>query len=345
METHLVRRNIIYRECSSLLDFNHNPQIFPDAFAAIPVPDILVPQVEYRAYWDNQTVEVRLQAAHETQLDWRNYRLGWELNKASGEEGIGVLNGRTATAAVGVARIPMPRVQSAQLIPLTLQVIDTAGNIVARRSDNLLVLPSRAAQARFDGEVAVMTTAGSEAMVVRQLNYSVVDGLSPKTQVIVTDAPDRDVLDWVQNGGKMLLVNEDDHPVFWQYGHRDTSEGNWITSTSWLRPEVYPSLKIDNPLNLPLQRVMPQGSIVGLPQDDPSVQRDFLAGRMLGWVQRPNIHTVQFAYGSGTVIMTTYALLEALYFGDPDPVGVIMLNDLIDYLVSDSCKPVLRVKV
>ncbi|MBA3868163.1 MAG: hypothetical protein H0X30_03335 [Anaerolineae bacterium] len=328
-----------------MLDFNHNPQIFPDAFAAIPVPDVLVPQVEYRAYWDNQTVEVRLQATYDTQLDWRKYKLGWELNKASGEEGIGVLKGNAAIATVGVARIPMPRVQTAQLIPLTLRVIDIAGDAFAQRSDNLLVLPSRAAQARFDGEVAVMTTGGSEAVVVGQLNYSVVEALSPKTQVVVTDAPDIEMLNWVQDGGKMLFVNEDNHPVFWQYEHRDTSEGNWITSTSWLRPEVYPSLKIDNPLNLPLQRVMPQGNIVGLPQKDPSVQRDFLAGRISGWVQRPSIHTVQFAYGSGTVIMTTYALLESLYFGGPDPVGVIMLNDLIDYLVSDVCKPVLRVKV
>jgi hypothetical protein len=330
-----------------LLDFNRNSQIFSDAFAAIPTPDATVPQVESRAYWDNQTVEVRLQLPPDIQFNWGKYKLRWELNKAIGLEGIGVVKGNTAVAPVGSARVPMPRVHTTQLIPLTLRLIDEAGNELTHHSNDLLVLPTQAAQARYRGEITVTTTVGSEAAIIQQLNYAVADSLTATTQVVVTNSPDAEMLRWVQAGGKMLFVSdsENDNPVFWQIGRGVTSESNWITSTSWLRPEVYPNLKIDNPLDLPLQRVMPHGSIGGLPQDDPTVQRDFLAGRVSGWVQRPSIHTVQFAYGDGTIIMTTYALLESLRFGDPDPVGVVMLNDLIDYLVSDSCKPILRVKV
>jgi hypothetical protein len=328
-----------------LLEFNPNPQILPDAFAAIAAPDTLIPQIESRAYWDNQTVEVRLKAAHNNLLDWESYKLRWELNRVSGEEGIGAVKGSAAATLAGVARVPMPRVQTAQLIPVSLRLMDATGSELANRSDHLLVLPSHAAQARFGGEIAVLTLAGIEAAVIRQLNYSIADSLTAETQVAVTDSPDAEMLAWVASGGKMLLVSEDNVPVFWQYGHSGILDSNWITSTSWLRPEVYPNLKIDNPLNLPLQRVMPHSSIGGLPQEDPRVQRDFLAGRISGWVQRPNIHTVQFGYGDGTVIMTTYTLLESLGFGDPDPVGVVMLNDLIDYLVSDVCKPILQVKV
>jgi len=328
-----------------MLDFNRNPQIIPDAFAAIPVPDAIVLHVESRAYWDNQTVEVRLQAVHNTQLDWGKYKLRWELNRVSGVEEIGVVKESAVVAPIGSARVPMPRVQMAQLIPLTLRLIDAVGYELVNHSDDLLVLPSHAAQARYGGNLAIITLSGREGTIVSQLNYAIEDSLSNRTQVVVTDSPSEEILGWVRDGGKMLFVNESDFPVFWEYGRGGTSEGNWITSTSWLRPEVYPNLKIDNLLKLPLQRVMPRGSIGGLPQEDPTVQRDFLAGRISGWVQRPSIHTVQFRYGYGTVIMTTYTLLESLRFGEPDPVGVVMLNDLIDYLVSDSCKPTLRIKV
>ncbi len=327
-----------------MLDFNPNPQIFPDAFAAIPTPDALTPRVEARAYWDNQTVEVRLQAAHDTPFDWGKYKLRWELNKASGVEDIGCVKGNTTVASIGAVRVPMPRVQSAQVIPLSLQLMDARGIELANRSDQLLVLPSHAAQARYSGNLAVITTTGREAAIVRHLNYAVEESLTARTQVIITDSPDGEMLRWVADGGKMIFVSENDTPLLWQYRQGGTSEGNWISSTSWLRPEVYPNLKVDNPLSLAFQRVMPSGSIGGLPQADPSVQRDFLAGSISGWVQRPNIHTVQFGYGHGTVIMTTYALLESLRFGEPDPIGVVMLNDLIDYLVSDLCKPSLHIK-
>lgn len=327
-----------------MLDFNHNPQIFPDAFAAIPVPEIIVPHVESRAYWDNQTVEVQLQSAHKAELDWGKYRLRWELNKASGLEGIGVGKRHADVAPVVSARVPMPRVQTAQLIPLSLRLIDETGFELVSHSNDLLVLPSHAAQARYTGEIAVMTLVSTEAAIISHLNYAVADSLSKRTQVVVTDSPDAETLDWVRDGGKMLLVCEGENPVFWEYLRRGISESHWITSTSWLSPEVYPNLKVENPLKLPFQHVMPRGSIGGLPQEDTHTQRDFLAGRISGWVQRPNIHTVQFGYGRGTVIMTTYTLLESLRFGEPDPVGVVMLNDLIDYLVSDSCKPILQVK-
>ena len=328
-----------------MLDFNSNPQIFPDMFASIPTPDAIVPHIEARAYWDNQTIEVRLQAAHDSELDWGKYKLHWELNKASGIEGIGVGKGSALVAPVRSARVPMPRVESAQLLPLMLRLVDAAGYELTNRSNHLLVLPSCAAQARYNDNIAVITSSGHEAAIIQQLNYSVEDRLSERTQVVVTDSPDDEILAWVYSGGRLLFVNENDYAVFWQYGRTKSSEDQWITSTSWLRPDVYHNLRIDDPLSLPFQRVMPHRSIGGLPQDDPNVQRDFLAGRISGWVQRPSIHTVQFGYGRGTVITTTYTLLKSLRFGDTDPVGVVMLNDLIDYLASDACKPVLRAKV
>jgi hypothetical protein len=222
---------------------------------------------------------------------------------------------------------------------LKLSLINDKACEVISNQAHLLVLPSNAAQARFGGCLAILTDDGDEAAAIRQLNYNVETELQPDTDLLVTNCPHDASLDWVREGGRMLFISEDDYSPFWQRGRGGASDGNWIKSFSWLRPEVFPHLKLDNPLNLPLQRVMPTGSIMGLVEGDSFDNEDFLAGQISGWVQRPAIHTVQFRYGQGRVIMTTYALLESLRFGDADPVGVVMFNDLVDYLASDRCQP------
>ena len=72
----------------------------------------------------------------------------------------------------------------------------------------------------------------------------------------------------------------------------------------------------------------------------PHSSGDLLAGMVCGWVRHPAVHTVQFRYGQGRVIMTTFALEEALALAD-DAVAVALLHDLIDHLHSDACRPVL----
>jgi hypothetical protein len=83
---------------------------------------------------------------------------------------------------------------------------------------------------------------------------------------------------------------------------------------------------------------MPRGTIVGLPIEDPAVQPDLLAGMVSGWVGNPAVHTVQFRYGRGRVLMTTFRLEEAYR----DAVAVAMLHDLIEHLHSGECQPTLK---
>lgn len=322
-----------------MLEFNHNLQVFDQAFNNTHTEDGVVPMIEARAYWDNQTVEIQLHGVQETELDWSQNWLRWELNGVGGVERIAPVKMGKSEAAMGSIRIPMARVQSAQLLSLKLTLIDQTNSEITHKKADLLVLPSQAAQARYTGKVVIQTWAGSEAAIVRQLNYDVDTRLSKYTDLLITNCPDAKALKWVWEGGKMLFISEDDQSVFWPRGHGNLADGNWIKSISWLRPDVHPHLKIDNPLNLPLRRVMPTGSIMGLNSEEVFDTGDYLAGQVSGWVQRPVIHTVQFRYGKGRVVMTTYALFESMRLGDVDPVGVVMFNDLIDYLGSERCQP------
>ncbi|MEO6457345.1 MAG: hypothetical protein ABIO92_03585, partial [Chloroflexia bacterium] len=117
--------------------------------------------------------------------------------------------------------------------------------------------------------------------------------------------------------------------------------GGWITAFSWLRTAVHTRLKVSNPLGLPFMHVMPTLTILGLPVEDKAIQGDILAGMIAGWIRHPAVHTVQFRYGKGRVIMTTFTLEENLHV---DPVAAAMFHDLLEHLVSDSCQPMLAVK-
>ncbi|NJR12706.1 hypothetical protein HC776_02235 [bacterium] len=114
-----------------------------------------------------------------------------------------------------------------------------------------------------------------------------------------------------------------------------------MTAWSWLRPGVHRRLDHDglNPLTLPFMKVMPTYTLTGLPADQSTYHEDFLAGQVGGWINHPAVHTVQFRYGAGRVIMTTFSLAEQIA---KQPIATAMLHDLVDHLASERCQPTLR---
>jgi len=174
---------------------------------------------------------------------------------------------------------------------------------------------------------------------LRLVGYCTTARLTPDTRLAVTNYPNVELLRWVRAGGDLLFLScNGPSPFYWTQRRTGAYSGNWTTSFSWLRPGIHARLSIANPLSLPFLHVMPRHTILGLPVSDRAIQADFLAGMVSGWVRHPAIHTVQFRYGRGRVIMTTFALQEAL---PDDPAGVAMFHDLIDHLCSDACQPTL----
>jgi hypothetical protein len=173
--------------------------------------------------------------------------------------------------------------------------------------------------------------------VARGLGYRTTRQITGETNVAISDYPTAELLQWVRDGGNLLFITKGVSPFFWVQGRTGAYSGSWISSFSWLRGDVHRRLRVVNPLGMAFMNVMPKGTILGLPVEDEKVQPDLLSGMVSGWVRHPAVHTVQFRYGRGKVIMTTFALEKGLLEGDP--VGTAMWHDLVEHLASDACQP------
>jgi hypothetical protein len=173
---------------------------------------------------------------------------------------------------------------------------------------------------------------------LRELGYQIENGAG----LMVAEKVNAALLSWVADGGDLLLLSEGRNPFFWQHGRGGAFSGDWMGSFNWLRPGVLRRLKgVDNPITLPFTGITPASVLVGLPVEDAAYHRDFLAGQVTGWLGHAALHTVQFRYGKGRVVLTTYRLKDAL---TTHPLAAVMLHDLVDYLASDECAPTLEVK-
>lgn len=366
----------IYWESNGLLDFYRNPKVYHDLFRMINAPDVIVSQIKSYNCWDDRQVLARLHASRFSGADWSDPVLRWAIKGGDeGETRIPALQ-RGETRTLGRVHWQLPRVEHSQMVDVRLSVVGSGGTELARNQLSLLVLPSglRATTMREpvavilredvpginEGELLGRPGEGMEWMptddtlaenppeddlqpitlrpTLRKLGYHVQTELTLDTRLAITNYPNPELLKWVRDGGDLLFISEGPSPFFWVQPRGGAYSGSWLTSFSWLRADIHKRLNVTNPLSLPFASIMPRGTIVGLPVEDPAVQPDLLAGMVSGWVGNPAIHTVQFRYGRGRVLMTTFKLEEA----SRDAVAVAMLHDLIAHLHSGECQPTLK---
>ena len=328
----------IYWESNGLMDFERGTKVFHDHFSQFNTLDVIVPHLRRYAYWDNESAQVTLHAAHYSQADWKNASARAEAN------GQQVFSASTADVEMGQVRElgtvewRMSAVQEATSAKLNLSIENLARNEV-----EVLVLPTASRQAAYPGNVTVLTRNGSPAFQneIQALGYQTSAALNADTALIVTNFPSAEMLARVRAGGDMLFLcdSHSGSAFFWKHGRGGTYSGQWISSFSWLRPGIYARIPAANPLTLPFMEMMPGNVILGLPVEDQAMQADILAGQVAGWLHHPAAHTVQFRYGQGRVIMTTFRIQETLSY---HPLAVAMLHDLIDHLTSEKCQPVLK---
>lgn len=334
----------IYWESNGLLDFARGPKVFHQRFGHINAEDLIIPHLSRYTYWDDETAEVGLYVSHYSSTDWAN------IEARATAQGQNVFEAALHDMARGEVRYlgdalwqmsSTEREAAAAMLELRLERDST----LSENEVTVLLLPSAWRQAVYGGKVAIMTrrTADISAFrdAVQSLGYHTSAELSANTDLLITDSPTSEMLAWVRAGGDMLYLSSGSagSPFFWQDGRSGTYGGNWISSFNWLRPPFYRRLAVGSPLSLPFMDVIPGNVILGLPMTDPAVHQDFLAGQITGWVHHPAAHTVQFRYGNGRVIMTTFRIKETISY---QPISIAMLHDLVEHLTSDACQPMLK---
>lgn len=367
----------IYWESNGLLDFHRRPKAYHDHFAQFNAPDVIIPEVQRYAYWDDEPVPVCLHGSRYSAADWSGVRVTWSGPADVREEHKAIpALARGQVQVLRTAELQLRQVEESCYVSFEITLENGAGTCLARNQLDLLVLPASARRAAYQGLITVITREDTHTLNfvrreapdqgaldgddaygelrtgvsktqratsthslswrLQQLGYQVARSLTDQTRLVVTTFPTAELLAWVRGGGDMLFLSSGPSPFFWVQGRSGIYSGSWITSFSWLRPGIYRRLQTPNPLGLPFMNSMPHNTILGLPVEDPRYHDDLLAGMIAGWVRHPAIHTVQFRYGHGRVIMTTFALEQAL---GQDPVATAMLHDLIDHLASDACRP------
>jgi hypothetical protein len=364
----------IYWESNGLLDFYRNPKAYYADFAHINSPDVVVPRAHRHAYWDDEEASVLLYVSRYSAAEWSNARLRWSLESEQGEIDLPALE-RGQTRSLGKWTWRLPTVEQSRKVDVQLSVRDANGNELAHNGTDLVVYPSTQRHARLKDPIAVIAKGNAHidaglpvleqqadlmpaatlspiqeqtmadgafdplARSLQGLGYNVAANLSPDVSVAVSNYPTAELLDWVREGGDLLLLTSGPSPFFWVQSRGGAYSGSWLTSYSWVRPNIHKRLHVQNPLGLPFRHIMPEGTLLGLPVEDPAMQGDFLAGMVSGWVGHPAVHTVQFRYGKGRVVMTTFRLEAGLGW---DPVATTMFHDLLDHLLSDACQPALK---
>ncbi|MEO8288427.1 MAG: glycoside hydrolase family 2 TIM barrel-domain containing protein [Chloroflexota bacterium] len=369
----------IYWESNGLLDFNRNPKVYHDIFHQVNAPDVISVRPDCYAYWQDEPVTARLFVSHYSGKEWKGAQLQWSIPGGdAGNAAVRGLK-RGEVAALGKQTWTLPEVDRARTITVQLSIQSESGEEYAKNSVDLLVLPTSARATDYQTPVTVMMQdlqsiagsiqpfdrppegidfmqpgdsqdkvesdeeTGAMSLVLqksmKKLGYNVSTKLSADTEIAITNYPNERLLKWVREGGKLLYQAEGTSPFYWVQSRAGSYGGSWLTAFSWLRPDVHKRLEVQNPLSMPYKKVIPTNTILGLPVEDSAVQGDFLAGLVSGWVGHPAVHTVQFRYGKGTVIMTTFRISEGIA---SDTIATALMLDLIDHLRSDACQPILK---
>lgn len=326
-----------YWESNGLLDFARNPKAYHGRFAEINAPDVIVPTVTKWAYWAGDTATIDITISHFSGRLRDGATLEWRLE--DGDNGsLPVPAQAVATAAsIGSLRIALPDIKTTRGLHVTFRL--TSGDAELARNELLLTVyptPRHVAGAAPSIACAGVGTAALEP-VLASLGYA--SGELTTAKLAVSSVPDAALLDWVRGGGDLLLLSEGQSPFFWVGGRGGTYSGDWMTSFNWIKPTAHPSLPTENPLGFAYAGTTPHHVILGLPLENPSYHGDILAGMFSGWVGLPAAYTVQFRYGNGRVVMTTFPLRV---HAAQHPTAAAMLHDLLAYLASERCQPTLR---
>ncbi len=345
----------LHWESNGLLDMCRNPKVFHERLPQLLGQDLLIPDHTRKtrrvAYWGGERFQLPVQLSHFSRRDLAGATVYWEV------DGFGDLKGQlpiagappVGTSALGEIAFRVPHVPEARPVTVRLRLVDRQGREVTRNEEAFSWFPASARQIDLRPAVYVHDPSGilpNARAVLREAGVRLAESLEAGV-VCLAGAMDDKLLHFVHRGGAALLLALERESL-----PRTTSGlasvgrdkngwwGDWASGLNWFKPEgarpggPWASLPQTAQFDFTYQNVTPKRVLVGFDPD-----RDFediWAGLFLGWIHFPAAFAGGFRYGDGKVLATTFDLLR---HAGRDPVGVVMLGDLLRFVASDRFVP------
>jgi hypothetical protein len=333
---------------------------FFDELSRISQQDLVMLDAPKRNVWSGETVRAQIFVSHYSASDLSNATAEWWV------EGEPTLKGEVQSISVdvadvrpvGVVSFNVPAVPVARSMRLKVRLLKDASAVSENYLD-LLVFPTsdlRPSQAQITAYGLSRTTP-----LLQVLGYDTATALEPH-RVVVANRMDEKLSQFVQGGGTAVLfvTQELDWVAFLAppkihpledflakhgllLGGRDFHFGG-ITGAHFINKSfgMFDRIPFQNPIAWPFYRAIPQSVLIGLTSDQ---QPDIIAGAYGSFFRNSpadsqgNRHKtevtgtiLQFRYGKGKLVLTTFDLLQSLA---EDPVATVMFNDLVRYAAGD----------
>jgi hypothetical protein len=242
---------------------------------------------------------------------------------------------------VGQLEATVPEVTATTDARLELEAVDASGTVRARDEIRLAILPASTRRSSAAVDVHVVDPQGIWDIAGRlgELGHRLVE--PQRASLIVASELTNGVVDHVEAGGRALVLIRsrtaipDDHDLArrvavhlrrlphsgWP-GQRSPWEGDWVTSWSWILPELAGDLPRRAPLDFAYEEVLPDHVLLG--HDARRHRDEVTAGMFVGWIHTPAALVWRFRQGSGSISLTTFRIAP-----ERGPVATALLERLV----------------
>lgn len=322
----------VHWEANGLLDMWRNPKAYYDTIGALNADDLLIPLWERTAYWSGAALELPVMLSHYSQRSLAGARLEWRLTPWEGLHGATEVPApETPVAPVAVVRARLPSVEQPTRARVDLRLCDPAGATIALGSQELYVIPQRAAP-----PTAIYAPEADLAQSLADLGYRPA-GAPADAQVVVTAILTPELRRYAQQGGRVLLLAENLGAL---RAHLDkiaikarrgrSWQGDWASSLSWVRPDgMFRSIPSGGLVDFGFANLTPDYVITGVaPREYPARVH---AGLFVGWVHHSVAIVAERPIGRGSVLISTFRLREHLA---ANPLAQELIHAMIAHLAA-----------
>lgn len=338
----------VHWEANGLLDMRRHPRVFHDVFRRINADTVVVPKLERWSFWGGERIELPVMVAHGTGPALEDARLEVALDDGSGPVRLDLPAVEPGQAFKTTVVLELPRFLEARRVRIELKLSAGIREVASNWAEISVHAPRRAAGQAYRIWAADTKTAER----LNLLGYTPADSAA-EAELLVAAEHDAVLAGQVREGKRLLLLAEDDMPLYPFFPHWQAVQvepragtpwqGDWASSFAWLlRRGPFAELPGQPLLDMAFDRVIPKHVISGVNRLD--FQGRVRAGMLVGWVHKPVALAVERGYGNGRIVATTFRLLRDA--PGAEPTATLMLDGMIDWAIAgvDAKKPAAAVE-